>query len=115
MEQALAVSQAWFRMEPALQSLTLRGPLLAAHGGPADAKSQMPIGHLGQVEARLVRAASRVASLTFHKCSGVGQFVPRLLQTVANSSSVRKLEINNVKCTEKVLSKTPSLKIYLWY
>ena len=106
MEQALAVSQEWSTMEPALESLTLRGRLLAAHGGPADAKAQLPIGHLGQAEAPLVQAASRVATLTFHKCSGVGQLVPRILQTVANSSSVRKLEINNVKCTEEVLSKT---------
>ena len=102
MEQALAVTQAWSSMEPALESLALRGRILAAHGGPADANSQMPIGHLGQAEAPLVRAASRVASLTFQKCTSVGQLVPQLLQTIAKSSSVRKVEINNVKCAEEV-------------
>ena len=105
MEQALAVSQAWSKMEPALESLTLRGNLLAAHGGPADAKLEMPIGHLGQAEAPLVKASSRIACLTFHKCSGVGQLVPTVQQTVANSSSVKKLEINNVQCTKEVISK----------
>jgi len=109
MEQALAVSHTWSTMEPALETLTLRGRLLAAHGGPADAKKQMPIGHLGQAEAPLIRAASRVASLTFHKCSGVGQLVPRMLQAVANSFSIRKLEINNVKCMEEDMN--ASLKV----
>ena len=113
MEQALAVSHTWSTMEPALESLTLRGRLLAAHGGPADAKKQMPIGHLGQAEAPLIRAASRVASLTFHKCSGVGQLVPQMVQAVANSSSVRKLEIRSVQCMEEVLSKTFSMINYL--
>ena len=104
MEQALAVFEKWSKMEPALKSLNLRGRLLTPHGGPADLKSQMPIAHLGQAEAPLVQAASRVASVTFHKCFSLGQFLPRLLEAVATSCSVKQLVINNVKCTEEVLN-----------
>ena len=104
MEQALAVFEKWSKMEPALKSLNLRGRLLTPRGGPADLKSQMPIAHLGQAEAPLVQAASRVASVTFHKCFSLGQFLPRLLEAVATSCSVKQLVINNVKCTEEVLN-----------